>query len=212
MPSGILGGMRRIVWSLTFVAGCSAAGAPARADDGPAPMAETKAPTEAFRKPSLAELQASLDPLTFRVTQENGTERPFSHPYNRNKSPGIYVDVVSGEPLFASYDKFDSGTGWPSFTRPLVDANVVEVRDGSHGMVRVEVRSRLADGHLGHVFEDGPDPTGLRYCINGVSLRFVPVQEMKAAGYGAYLVGFDEEKGKLDRPASKGGPKGLSGR
>ena len=135
--------------------------------------------------------QSAIDNLTAeqqRVTQQNGTERPFTGPYNGNKKPGIYVDVVSGEPLFASTDKFDSGTGWPSFTKPLVTENVKEVKDVNHGMRRTEVRSLHADSHLGHVFPDGPtDRGGMRYCINSASLRFIPREEMDAAGYGEYL-------------------------
>jgi peptide-methionine (R)-S-oxide reductase len=122
------------------------------------------------------------------VTQESGTERPGTGELLHNKRPGIYVDVVSGEPLFASTDKFESRTGWPSFTRPLVAANVAEIRDTSHGMVRTEVRSTHGDSHLGHVFPDGPrDRGGLRYCINSASLRFVPKDEMEAQGYAEYL-------------------------
>ena len=135
--------------------------------------------------------QAALDHLTpeqRRVTQKSGTERPFTGEYNDNKEPGIYVDVVSGEPLFASADKFDSRTGWPSFTKPIVPANVNELRDTEHGMVRTEVRSTHGDSHLGHVFPDGPaDRGGLRYCINSASLRFIHREEMVAEGYGAYL-------------------------
>ena len=135
--------------------------------------------------------QAALDRLTpeqRRVTQKSGTERPFSGEYNDNKEPGIYVDIVSGEPLFASADKFNSGTGWPSFTKPIVPANVNELRDTEHGMVRTEVRSTHGDSHLGHVFNDGPaDRGGLRYCINSASLRFIHREEMVAEGYGAYL-------------------------
>ena len=131
---------------------------------------------------------ASLTPEQFWVTQENGTERPGSGRLLRNKEPGIYVDVVSGEPLFASSDKYDSGCGWPSFTKPIEPAHVTELRDTSHGMIRVEVRSTHGDSHLGHVFPDGPpDRGGLRYCINSASLRFVHRDDMEAEGYGAYL-------------------------
>ena len=129
---------------------------------------------------------AALTPEQFRVTQQNGTERPGTGPLLYNKAPGIYVDIVSGEPLFASSDKFESGCGWPSFTKPI--ANVTELRDTTHGMIRTEVRSAHGDSHLGHVFDDGPlDRGGLRYCINSASLRFVPKAEMEAQGYGAYL-------------------------
>lgn len=131
---------------------------------------------------------ARLTPEQYRVTQENGTERPFTGEYNDNKQPGLYVDIVSGEPLFASSDKFESGCGWPSFTRPVEPAHVAELRDTSHGMVRVEVRSAHGDSHLGHVFPDGPrDRGGLRYCINSASLRFIPRDRMAEEGYGAYL-------------------------
>jgi peptide-methionine (R)-S-oxide reductase len=131
---------------------------------------------------------AALSPEQFRVTQQSGTERPWTGDYVENKEPGIYVDVVSGEPLFASADKFESGTGWPSFTKPIEPANVNELRDTSHGMTRVEVRSANADSHLGHVFPDGPgDRGGLRYCINSASLRFIHRDDMEAEGYGAYL-------------------------
>jgi peptide-methionine (R)-S-oxide reductase len=131
---------------------------------------------------------AQLTPEQFRVTQQNGTERPGTGAYLHNHEPGIYVDIVSGEPLFASTDKFESGCGWPSFTKPIVAAYVTEVRDVSHGMVRVEVRSAHGDGHLGHVFPDGPrDRGGLRYCINSASLRFVHRDSMEAEGYGEFL-------------------------
>jgi peptide-methionine (R)-S-oxide reductase len=131
---------------------------------------------------------AKLTPEQFRVTQQSGTERPGTGEHLHNREPGIYVDIVSGEPLFASSDKFESGCGWPSFTKPIEPANVAEINDASHGMVRTEVRSAHGDSHLGHVFPDGPrDRGGLRYCINSASLRFVPRAEMEAQGYGAYL-------------------------
>ena len=131
---------------------------------------------------------AKLTPEQFRVTQQSGTERPGTGEHLHNREPGIYVDIVSGEPLFASSDKFESGCGWPSFTKPIEPANVAEINDTSHGMVRTEVRSAHGDSHLGHVFPDGPrDRGGLRYCINSASLRFVPRAEMEAQGYGAYL-------------------------
>jgi peptide-methionine (R)-S-oxide reductase len=131
---------------------------------------------------------AKLTPEQYRVTQESGTERPGTGELLYNKAAGIYVDIVSGEPLFASSDKFESGCGWPSFTKPIEPAYVAELRDTTHGMVRTEVRSKHGDSHLGHVFEDGPiDRGGLRYCINSASLRFVPREEMEAQGYGAYL-------------------------
>ncbi|QND49824.1 peptide-methionine (R)-S-oxide reductase MsrB [Rhizobium lusitanum] len=135
-----------------------------------------------------SEAIAKLSPEQYRVTQQSGTERPFTGEYVDNKQPGIYVDIVSGEPLFASSDKFDSGCGWPSFTKPIEAANVSELSDNSHGMLRVEVRSLHGDSHLGHVFPDGPrDRGGLRYCINSASLRFVHRDRMEAEGYGAYL-------------------------
>lgn len=130
---------------------------------------------------------ARLTPEQYRVTQESGTERPFTGEYDHHFEPGIYVDVVSGEPLFASAAKYDSGCGWPAFTKPIAE-NVTEHRDASHGMVRVEVRSKHGDSHLGHVFPDGPrDQGGLRYCINSAALRFVPKDRMEAEGYGAWL-------------------------
>ncbi|MEO1949560.1 peptide-methionine (R)-S-oxide reductase MsrB [Thioclava sp.] len=131
---------------------------------------------------------AKLTPEQYRVTQQNGTERPFTGEYDDHAAKGIYVDVVSGEPLFASSTKYNAGCGWPSFTKPLIDDHVVELTDTSHGMTRVEVRSKNGDSHLGHVFPDGPrDQGGLRYCINSASLRFVPYEEMEAEGYGDYM-------------------------
>jgi peptide methionine sulfoxide reductase msrA/msrB len=141
-----------------------------------------------YQKPTKEELREQMDSLTFRVTQEDGTEPAGSSPLDKNWERGIYVDVLSGEPLFSSRDKFDSGTGWPSFTKPITPEVVTEHEDRKLFMVRTEVRSAIADNHLGHVFNDGPkDSTGLRYCMNGVALRFVPEAEMEAAGYGEYL-------------------------
>lgn len=135
-----------------------------------------------------AEAIAKLSPEQYRVTQQSATERPGTGEHLHNKKPGIYVDIVSGEPLFASSDKFDSGCGWPSFTKPIEPANVNELRDTAHGMIRTEVRSASGDSHLGHVFPDGPsDRGGLRYCINSTSLRFIPRGDMEAQGYGAYV-------------------------
>ena len=134
--------------------------------------------------------KAKLTPAQYEVTQCSATEPPFRNEFWDHHEPGIYVDVVSGEVLFSSLDKFDSGTGWPSFVRSLESANVTEQADTSHGMRRVEVRSAKADSHLGHLFDDGPRPTGLRYCINSASLRFIPAAELEAAGYGQYAVLF----------------------
>lgn len=146
---------------------------------------------EDFKKPSSSELREKLDDMQYKVTQEDATERPYSHEYNINIEDGIYVDIVSGEPLFSSMDKYDAGCGWPSFTRSI-SKNIVEEEDLSHGMNRTEVRSKYGDSHLGHVFTDGPkDKGGLRYCINGASLRFIRKEDMAKEGYGEYLKIFD---------------------
>jgi methionine-R-sulfoxide reductase len=146
------------------------------------------------KRPTDAEMKAKLTPTQYDVTQCSATEPPFRNEFWNHHEPGIYVDIVSGEPLFSSLDKFDSGTGWPSFTRPLEAENVTQHTDTSHGMLRIEVRSAQGDCHLGHVFPDGPGTTGLRYCINSAALRFIPAAKLQEAGYGTYAPLFEKVK------------------
>lgn len=146
-----------------------------------------------YHKPSADELKKRLNAEQYQVTQESGTERAFRNAYWDNHKEGIYVDVVSGEPLFSSLDKFDSGTGWPSFTKPLEPAHVTSREDRSHSMTRVEVRSKLGNSHLGHLFDDGPAPTGKRYCMNSASLRFIPREDLEKEGYGEYRKLFEKK-------------------
>jgi methionine-R-sulfoxide reductase len=155
-------------------------------------QAQKMNPTKAV--PSNAELRTKLSKDQYHVTRECGTETPFQNAYWDNHQPGIYVDLITGEPLFSSLDKFDSGTGWPSFTKPISEDKVVEKRDSSHGMERTEVRSKASDSHLGHVFDDGPAPTGERYCVNSAALRFIPAEKLQEEGYGQYLSLFQSQK------------------
>jgi methionine-R-sulfoxide reductase len=183
-----------MVLAITFVSALTAAASGAAAAQSPASKAKgDHHVTAPFSKPTDDELKQKLNPMQYKVTQHEGTEPPFRNEYWDNHEAGIYVDVVSGEPLFSSLDKFESGTGWPSFTRPLVPDNVKTKTDRQFFMTRTEVRSAHADSHLGHLFDDGPKPTGQRYCMNSASMRFIPASKLAAEGYGQFAHLFEKK-------------------